>query len=191
MCRVSSSPPPIDCRVRVRSQSQESVKGHSRVVAAAVERVRRVRGVPGARARRLGGWGGGRAVHGLFSSRGRGRRAERAREVRSRSRADARTGVVRARRTLILWRTALFDVAFANTSRSAIGAPGAVGKGHAPTRRACFSARGSGRTTLRVAGDSLRARRRGRMAASAGGEGKRTIDRCASFRTYLTLKSLD
>lgn len=172
---------PCACALAV-AQIGKRTKGHSRVVAAAVVWVRRVRGVPGARARRLGGGGGDRAVHGLFSSRGRGRRAERAREVRSRSRADART-FVRARRTLILWRTALFDVAFANTSRSAIGAPGAVGKGHAPTRRACFSARGSGRTTLRVAGDSLRARRRGRMAASAGGEGRRTIDRRASFRT--------
>jgi hypothetical protein len=42
--RVSSSPPPIDCRVRVRSQSRKSVKGHSRVVAAAV-----VRGEAGSR----------------------------------------------------------------------------------------------------------------------------------------------
>lgn len=35
-------------------------------------------GVPGARARRLGGGGGGRAVHGLFQSRGCVRRKERA-----------------------------------------------------------------------------------------------------------------
>jgi hypothetical protein len=83
---------------------------------------------------------------------GDGRRGRR--EVRCRSRRRLRDGRRRARRTRILWRTALFsgDVAFATASRSAIGARGFVGRGRAPTKRACFSTRGSVRTTLRVPG---------------------------------------
>lgn len=196
--RNASSAPTADAETKIagsarRARSLENRKrGPSRVVAAAAERVRRsrrtwsARASPGRRGQRprdawpvsVAGAGDGR--RGLERS-GRARRRV------------PRTGVVRARRTRIylVAHSALLTSPSRTPSRSAIGAPGAVGKGHAPTKRACLSTRGSVRTTLRVAGDSLRARRRGRMAASAGGEGKRTIDRCASFRTYLTLKSLD
>ena len=62
----------------VRSQSRESRKGGSARAWRRQGAGEAPGGVPGARARRLGGGGGGRAVHGLFQSRGCVRRKERA-----------------------------------------------------------------------------------------------------------------
>lgn len=185
--RAPSSASTKKCLARVRSQSRESRKGGSRAWRrqgageareAYLERAR-VAWAAGAEAARCmacfrrGGAGDGR----------RGRR-----EVRCRSRRRLRDGRRRARRTRILWRTALFsgDVAFATAEdgpRSVRG--GRSGEGaHRRSVHASRLAEAYGRPFgYQVLAAREATRKNGRQRA----EGTRRCHR-SSRRLFLTLK---